>query len=296
MTPSATASPCIDRVRLLGARDDASVLDELAREFPTLPVERAASEQGSDLVVDGAAWDGAPDFRGSDEAFERAPSRRILAVRGPDAARTAREIVTRYQRFVGRRNAASATPLFDDVLQAHRALHDLSLPLVKADHDHALDAWQWMLRLAPDAELAVQLAALFHDVERLESEPRQRIEQHAADYQAFKDAHARRGAEITFAVLVEAGVDEATARRASELVGRHERRADDPAIALLNDADGLSFFSLNSPGYMDYFGPEQTRRKVAYTLGRLGAGARAKLAGVRLRPDVARVVQEIARA
>ena len=56
-------------------------------------------------------------------------------------------------------------------------------------------------------------------------------------------------------------------------------------------ADALSFFSLNSPGYVDYFGPAQALRKIQYSYARMDDGARARLSGVRLRSDVERMVQ-----
>jgi hypothetical protein len=211
------------------------------------------------------------------------------------------EVLTRCQRLVGRRNAASSTPLFDRTLESHRAIHDLGKPLVRADWAHAVDVWQWTIRLDPDADLAVQLAALFHDVERLVSEADIRVEHQADDYQAFKDEHARRGAELADETLAAAGVDTETRARTARLIAGHEHlpAPGDPDIAnigdiadlaLLNDADALSFFSLNSPGYADYFGPEAARRKVAWTLARLRPAARERLGTVRLRPDVAEMI------
>ncbi|MFP5288277.1 MAG: DUF4202 family protein [Thermoanaerobaculia bacterium] len=200
------------------------------------------------------------------------------------------EVLTRCQRLIGRRNAASSGPLFDRALERHRALHDLTRPLVRADWAHALDVWQWIIRLDPGAGLGVQLAALFHDVERLVSEADARIEHRAGDYQAFKDEHARRGAEMADRALEQAGIDAATRSQVARLIAGHERSSDDPDLALLNDADALSFFSLNSPGYVDYFGPEAARRKVAWTLARLRPEARRRLSGVRLRPDVAEML------
>lgn len=216
----------------------------------------------------------------------------LLALFGRDEERSRAlgGILTRCQRVMDRRNEASRGALFDRVLAAHRQAHDLAKPLVRADYDHALDTWQWGLRLAPRAGLAAQLAALCHDVERLDSEADARSEHRAADYQAFKDEHAARGADRADALLGEAGVDAETRRRTARLIAAHERppgaadAADEEgeAIALLNDADALSFFSLNSVGYLDYFGPEPTRRKVAYTLGRLRPAARHYLTGMRL--------------
>lgn len=220
-----------------------------------------------------------------------------LTLQGDDRRlpRASHEVLTRCQRFLGRKNQASGHPVFDRVLERHRALHDLGKPLVRADFDHALDTWQWVLRLAPGAGLAVQTAALFHDVERLVTEADVRVEHRAANYQLFKDDHARRGAEMTEDLLAAAGVGAEMRWRVGRLVAGHEQppAPDDPDasdLALLNDADALSFFSLNSPGYLDYYGPEQTRRKVAYTLARLRPEARERLRRIRLRPEIAAAV------
>lgn len=286
----------MERIRrvLLEASGGSPATGAIALAFPTVQCTTvAASAAGVSFA--GEAWDGAVSFDRFDEAIAAAAGDAI-GVRGQPQSlqRVALEILTRYQRLVRRRNAASSGPAFDCVLLAHRALHDCRKPLVKADLDHAVDTWQWMLRLDPNVSLACQCAALFHDIERLESEADGRIEQHAPDYQAFKDAHAQRGGDSAYEVLCAAGIDQATARRARALVVAHERRSEDPEVALLNDADGLSFFSLNSPGYLRYFGREQARRKIAYTLRRLGRDARRALASVRLEPEVEALLDEVA--
>jgi hypothetical protein len=209
----------------------------------------------------------------------------------PACASTALEVVTRYQRLLEGRNAQSDGPLFDRVLEAHRALHDLSKPLVAADYDHALDTWRWVLRLEPQASRAAQVAALFHDVERLVSESELRVEQHAADYEAFKRAHAAAGARLA-RVTLEALGDEELAARVEALVAGHERPGADPEGQLLNEADALSFFSLNASGFIAYYGLTHTRRKVAYTLARLGARGFRALGGVRLGAEIAALVDD----
>lgn len=208
------------------------------------------------------------------------------------AAETAAQILTRAQAHLDRRNAASEGEAFDRVLAAHCALHDLDKPLVRADYAHALDAWQWVLRLAPRASLALQLAALFHDVERLVSEPVTRIEQHAADYAAFKRAHARRGGELAAMALADVGLGRATVDRVAELIATHEEQGAGAEAALLNDADALSFFSRNSAGFADYYGPAHTRTKVRYTYARLSENGRRALATVRMRGDIAALLAE----
>jgi hypothetical protein len=167
---------------------------------------------------------------------------------------------------------------------------------VRADYAHALDVWQWTLRLEPSASFEAQLAALFHDIERLVSEDRVRIEHHARDYAAFKRSHARRGAEIAREVLLGIDLDARTADRVAELIASHEAPDADGERTLLNDADALSFFSLNSAGFADYYGMPHTRAKVAYTLARLSARGRAQLGALRLRADVAALLAHQIRA
>lgn len=280
----------------------------LAAEFPTVQIG-AVDERGREEIpfftLAAAEWEHPAfgfyefDARVNDLAEQTAGRPFGLRLLGPPERLPAMafEVLTRCQRLTDRRNHDSCGPEFDRVLRCHRELHDLGKPLVRADHSHSLDTWQWMLRLHRGTSLASQLAALFHDVERLIAEADVRVEQRAPVYQEFKDAHARRGAGMAVEVLADAGIDEPTCRRVARLIAGHEQPPfpGEPyaeELALLNDADALSFFSLNSPGYMDYFGPEATRRKVAFTLARLRPVARRRLAHMRLRPDVAALVVE----
>jgi len=282
------------------ARAKDAELAAVARSFPTVAITCAIDAAGACApapdTVDAAVWCAEGfDFWTFDRQLDRlAAARAPLRVRAPvaDAAAIVREVLTRAQRLAPRTNPASATAWFARVLDEHRAVHDVARPLVQADLDHALDTWQWALRLDPAASAQVQLASLCHDIERLVSEADRRVEHHAVDYQAFKDAHARAGARLAATLFARAGVPEPVARGAIELIARHERTGEDPAIRALNDADALSFFALNSPGYLAYFGPAQTRSKVAYTLARMSPEARELLAGLRL-PQLVR--QELLR-
>jgi hypothetical protein len=150
------------------------------------------------------------------------------------------------------------------------------------ERDDLLNGWQWTLRLDGDVPAAVQLAALLHDIERLTSEADVRIEHLSADYQAFKDAHAAAGARFAANLLARAEVPAAIADEVCGLVAMHERAGDSPRLRAVNDADALSFFSFNSPGYLAYFGLEQTAKKVQYTLRRMSAAARRWLGEVRM--------------
>ncbi|HET9623314.1 MAG TPA: DUF4202 family protein [Kofleriaceae bacterium] len=260
-------------------------------------LDTAADRAAAPEVVTAEAWrDDGFDFWAFDRRLDTLVARgEPLRVRAPAALAPAvlSEIRTRGQRLAPRRTPATAGAWFDRVLDAHRALHDLARPLVRADYDHALDAWQWAVRRDRDAPAAVQLAVLLHDIERLVSEADARHEHLAADYQAFKDAHARAGAQIARGVLARAGVGAALVDEVCALIAVHERPSADPALRAINDADALSFFSFNSPGYLAYFGPDKTRGKVAYTLARMSPAARDELAALRMPAAIRAAIAEL---
>ncbi len=324
----------------------------VAREFPHLSwAFSAAAAQPAALhdavLIDEADWHSdATDLYDWDARVLSLQSRRgwllVSSAHGSQPALEALlQILTRYQRLAPRVNDASRDDSFRCAVSLHRALHDLNKPLVRADYEHALDVWQWVLRLEPCAGRALQLAALFHDIERISSEGDQRVEQHAIDYQSFKNAHAWVGAQLAAHTLAAAGMDAADCDHAAELIWQHElplarkpdsftdgasgirpamlgpelmspdalapadigahgskAASDGPALIarelrVLADADALSFFSLNSRGFFDYYGLEHTRKKVRYTLGRMSPVALGYLQHVKLPSEVERVMYEI---
>jgi hypothetical protein len=215
---------------------------------------------------------------------------RLVHCTSIDPARPALEVLIRYQGLLRTTNEQSAQPVFDRVLRVHRGIHDLCKPLVEADYHHGLDTWQWVLRLDPEADLPLQAAALFHDVERLQSEADCRVEHHASDYAKFKRAHARGGAAFVAQLLGET-VSPPELRSIVSLVGHHEHACGDPQVATLNDADALSFFSLNSTGFLDYYGLRHTEKKVRYTLSRLRCSEWWRLTWFRMPSEVRSMVQ-----
>jgi hypothetical protein len=302
--PPRTTNAATDRLR--GDHPYRSVWNE----FPIITLEfrgeggaldvkgATLSERASDWLAIGCEeWqDPELDFWKFDERVDLVASGgpATLVLAGPPgwASTDVVAVLTRCQRWIQRDNAFSRTHLFRRISQRFRSMFDFEKPLALADYRHAVDTWQWALRLDSQAGMAVQLAALLHDVERLASETERRVEHHAPDYQAFKDAHALRGAEMARKLLLDEGASAALADRASELVMRHERPDAAPELSLLNDADGLSFFSLNSAGYFDYFGTEATKRKVHYTLARMRPGSVERLKSLRLRAEIMTMLLE----
>lgn len=258
------------------------------------------------VEVDAAAWTrGEIDPTGLDDRIDTVAEGGPFAVAvldeadapGASAALVAEDLSVRCQRWSGERNAASEDPQFASLLLRHRDLHPLDKPLLRADYRHALDVWQWVLRLDPEAGAAVQLAALFHDVERIFTEADSRGEQAVVDYDDYKARHAERSALVTDEVLREQGTPPDLRSRVAELIAGHDRpgrvdRREGAEGELLEDADALSYFSLNSSGYLNYYGAEQARRKIGWTRARLSARGHAWLGRLRLPPGVMALLPE----
>jgi hypothetical protein len=279
-SPIQTAPPNLQELRLVACEEvDHTVL---LREFPTIALTRGDASKPGDTVIDDFAWRGAFDLARFDEAVLAAPAAPI-AVRGGDAVGVALEVLGRYQRLLCRRNAWSQGRAFEAVLSVLAALPSTP-PFLKEDVDHALDTWQWVVRLDPAASLRTQLAALVHELDRVAGDSRERLE-HRARGDSAKDSRTLLHA---IQLLRDAGISHEEALAVRDIVAGHPDQERDSL--LLDDADALSFLSLGSSRYADHFGHAQTRRKVAFTVGRLGDVARQRLALVRLRPDVARLL------
>jgi hypothetical protein len=226
-----------------------------------------------------------------------APARlNVIGEPSEETAGALLEILTRYQALVSRRNAHSETASFARVLERHRQLHDTSTTVGLADYLHALDTWQWLLRLRPTASAAAQIAALFHDLDRRAKVSSERVSLEGARNDDVELAHARDSAELALRSLTGLGLDGSTLGRIQQLIADHERPSDDAEVLLLNDADALSFFSLASPAFLDTYGAELTRRKVVLTLQRLRAESWPRLRAIRYRADFERLLVRELRA
>ena len=280
--------PPLSRVRIVS--HEPVDFRPLALEFPTVIVSRSHLELARTCTLDVDAWHDATSFETFDDLAARARTGEIVIRGNGNVELVVLEVLTRYQRYIDRRNLASSTATFDVVIRAHRALHEERGPIGSADLDHALDAWQWLLRLDPEVGVEPQLVALLRDVERIEDDdgepwfraPRLLVGRLLDTATAGERAHE---------LLRAAGFDADTAGRVRELVSHGGL---DGSLHSVEDAEALSFLSLSSSTYLDAFGRDLARRKIAAMLRRLGPAARRKLALVRFRPDVISVIREAA--
>ncbi len=328
--------PTIARVRLVTMMSEVDTRT-IATEFPSIKIERAHAVRVDDAIIDADEWRKATSFAEVDETLARSRGDALMVRGDRHVELVACEALTRYQRFVQRRNGSSRTRIFEQILRAHQALCE---PIVTNEFDRALDTWQWMLRLDPAATLTAQLAALFYAGDQAQTEtsdvvppppsvpsvdlpvpPAPPLPATSEVFEPYglvtqpeatpaprpplhSEVHLRAGEQRqrsnagawTFNVLQSTGIDESIAARVREIVALGERRGRDTEMDLLHDATALSFLSLGSGTYLDVFGVDATRRKIAESLAQMGDVARTKLSLVRLRPDVRALIQRSAAA
>ena len=138
---------------------------------------------------------------------------------------------------------------------------------VPEDPIHAKNTLEWLLKLKPDADDALKIAALGHDIERAIEERKVRREDYK-DYAEFKEAHASNSAKILAEIMKECNISKKLADDIVFLVCHHEtggtRRVD-----ILRDADSISFFHVNLPYYFLRNGIEETKRRCLWGYGKL---------------------------
>lgn len=138
---------------------------------------------------------------------------------------------------------------------------------VPEDPRHAENTLEWLFRLEPKSDPALQIAAFGHDIDRA-VETRKVRREDFTDYNEFKAAHARSGAAILRAILDKCGVAKSVADEACRLVTLHEVGGD-PRSDLLKDADSISYFEVNMPLYYQREGREETLRRCSWGYRRL---------------------------
>ena len=143
---------------------------------------------------------------------------------------------------------------------------------VPEDRQHAESVLQWVLRLAPEADEAFQIAALAHDIERSD-EVRKVRRSDFEGYEAFKAAHALNSARMLRGLLDECCVEQAITEEACRLAALHEVGGD-PRSDVLKDADSISFFEVNMPLYFEREGYDDTLRRCTWGYRRLSPTTR----------------------
>lgn len=146
---------------------------------------------------------------------------------------------------------------------------EILLILSKSDLDleaeHGENTLKWALAIKPDASIALQIAALGHDIER--SRPDRFKSEDFTDHSEYKRLHSEKGAEMLGELLHNLDIDDEIINEVEDLVRLHEVGGTEEAD-VLRDADSISFFDNNLEFYIGYKGLEGAKKQVEYKFSR----------------------------
>lgn len=145
---------------------------------------------------------------------------------------------------------------------------------IKTDYFHSLSVFKGVLNLKPNADMALKIAALGHDIDR--SIPsRQPKREDFEIYEDYKKVHSIISAEIILEIVKKYGLPKKINEKIKYLVENHEIGGDEDAN-ILNDSDSVAFFErylldlyIQSPHHSGNF-----RNKVKFSYERASIKAR----------------------
>ena len=147
---------------------------------------------------------------------------------------------------------------------------------VPEDPLHSKNTLEWLLRLKPDADEALKIAALGHDIERAIEERKVKREDFS-NFDEFKKAHALNSARIMAEIMKGYTISKELADDIFFLIAHHETGGDEMA-EVLKEADTISYFDVNLSHYYARHSVEETKRRVLWGYKKLSANLKEVVA------------------
>lgn len=144
----------------------------------------------------------------------------------------------------------------------------------KTEYSHLYSVWQWVLKLKPDADIALQLAAIGHDIDRC-FEDRRKRRQDFATYDEYKKEHALLSAQIMCDILRKHNLDEDTIAKVKYMIENHEVGGEGD-VEVLKEADSITFFN-SILQYRQKHTHAQTIDKIRFMYDRLNDKAKSMI-------------------
>ncbi|GBE27981.1 HD domain protein [bacterium BMS3Bbin03] len=149
----------------------------------------------------------------------------------------------------------------------------ISKSQVPEDSIHSKNTREWVLKLKPEADRALQMAALGHDIER-SIEKRKIKRENFTDYNEFKKAHSQNSATLLQEILLKQDADQDFIDKVVHLVLLHEVGGTLEAD-ILKDADSISFFDVNLPFYFQRNSEKETAFRMKWGYKKLSKVAKS---------------------
>ena len=142
---------------------------------------------------------------------------------------------------------------------------------IPEDPYHAENTLYWLLKIYPQADIALKISAVGHDIERAFSNRVKR--ENFNNYDEFKKAHAEHSAKILKKILLKFYLADSIINKVYNIVKNHEHGGDFYSD-ILKDADSLSFFDVNIEFYYKREGFEKTLERAKWGYKRLSKRAK----------------------
>ena len=147
---------------------------------------------------------------------------------------------------------------------------------VPEDRPHSKNTLKWLLKLKPNADEALKIAALGHDIERAIEEQKVRRKDYMS-YDEFKKAHALNSAKILEEIMKGCNVRKELVEDIFFLVSHHETGGG-KRVDVLRDADSISFFHVNLPYYFVRNSVEETKKRCLWGYKKLSSNLKGVVA------------------
>ena len=143
---------------------------------------------------------------------------------------------------------------------------------IPEDSIHSKNTREWVLKLKPEADMALQIAALGHDIERSLKGKTKR--QDYVDYNEFKKVHSRKSAKVLGEILSKYDLNQTIIDKITNLVICHEFGGN-PEANILKNADSISYFDVNLPFYFQRNSEMETTFRINWGYQRLSPNAKS---------------------
>ncbi len=139
--------------------------------------------------------------------------------------------------------------------------------LVPEDSLHSKNTLKWLLKLRPNADEALKIAALGHDIERAIEERKVKRDDYKS-YDQFKDTHALNSAKIMAELMKDCKINQELIEDVYFLIRYHETGGDS-RVNVLKYVDTISFFDVNLPYYFKRNSLEDTKKRCQWGYNKL---------------------------
>lgn len=145
---------------------------------------------------------------------------------------------------------------------------------VNFDPEHSKRTLKWLLKLKPDADEALKISALGHDIERAITGISEKDLKDFSKLDEFKKEHSIRSANFIADIMKKNKYDKKIIEKVKHLIEEHEFVGDDEESNILTDADSLAFFDYNTAFYLERNGKEKTKHKLLFMYKRMSEKAK----------------------